>query len=60
MTQIQGLKNFSINIKDTIGKKLLPDERHSIVQFYLEVLDYLNEHDDTDHVHEAIRRFMKL
>lgn len=45
MTQLQGIKNFAINLKPSIlkiknGKKLLPDELNSIREFYLEVVDY--------------------
>ncbi len=46
--QLQGLKNFSENIKDTMLKlrtkeKLTPSERESIVQYYLEIVDYLSQ-----------------
>jgi hypothetical protein len=54
MTQIQGLKNFSINIKKTMLKisdarkgnkvaKLFPEEQSEILEFYLEVVDYLSK-----------------
>lgn len=47
MTQLQGLKNFAVNIKPTMlkikdGKRIHPDELQNVLQFYLEVLDYLN------------------
>lgn len=46
MTQKQGLKNFAVNIKGTMkkcqnGEKLTKDEQNTILQFYLEVVDFL-------------------
>lgn len=46
MTQLEGLKNFAVNIKPTMlkikeGKKLTQSELQAILQFYLEVMDYL-------------------
>ena len=59
-TQVQGLKNFSVNIKDTMLKikdavrdgkgkpaKLTIHEQNSIMQFYLEVVDYLGKQEMT-------------
>ena len=52
MTQLEGLKNFSQNIKGTMEKlhatknttaKLSYSEAHSLVNFYLEVVDYLSK-----------------
>lgn len=52
MTQLEGLKNFSGNIKATMMKlhetknptvKLTYSEAHSLVNFYLEVVDYLSK-----------------
>ena len=48
MEQKQGLKNFCVNIKPIMGKcnagmKLTKDEQKEIVQFYLEVIDYLSK-----------------
>lgn len=54
MTQLEGLKNFSLNIKDTMLKikdaerhigiaKLTKGEQCTILQFYLEVVDYLSK-----------------
>ena len=48
MTLHEGLSNFVKNIEPTIRacrdrKKLTPDQQEQIVQFYLEVLHYLNE-----------------
>ena len=54
MTQLEGLRNFSINIKDTMLKikdatrnsklaRLESHEQDNILQFYLEVVDYLSK-----------------
>ena len=56
MEQKQGLKNFAVNIKPTMLKiktnvdegqgratKLDYHEQYIILQFYLEVIDYLNK-----------------
>ena len=56
MEQKQGLKNFAVNIKPTMLKiktnvdegqgrpaKLDYHEQYNILQFYLEVVDYLNK-----------------
>ena len=54
MTQLEGLKNFSLNIKGTMlrikeatgrGKvaRLGFHEQDTILQFYLEVVDYLSK-----------------
>jgi len=54
MTQLEGLKNFSLNIQSTMLKikeatrrgkaaKLGSLEQNSILQFYLEVVDYLSK-----------------
>lgn len=48
MEQLQGLKNFTANIKPTMlkikdGKKPIASEMQSILQFYLEVVDYLSK-----------------
>lgn len=47
MEQLEGLRNFAVNLKPTMKqiegrKKLLPSELQSILQFYLEVVDYLS------------------
>lgn len=46
MTQEQGIKNFAVNIKPTMlkikeNKELTQSELDSVLQFYLEVVDYL-------------------
>ncbi len=50
MGQKQGLKNFALNIQPAIHKlrdraKLSEGEQESIVQFYLEVVNYLAQPD---------------
>lgn len=47
MEQSKGLKNFTVNIKPTMakikdGKKLTNSELQSILEFYLEVVDYIS------------------
>ena len=47
MGQLQGLKNYIYNIKPVMlklrtKKRLTTEERETIVQFYLEVADYLS------------------
>lgn len=49
MEQKQGLVNFAQNVEPIIQKcrdrkKLMISEQESIVQFYLEVLNYLTTH----------------
>jgi hypothetical protein len=54
--QLQGLKNFSQNIKPTMLKikeakygkppKLSSEELNSILQFYLETINYLSNQTD--------------
>lgn len=48
MTQLEGLRNFALNIKPTMlsiknGEKVSQPELASLLQFYLEVLDYLSK-----------------
>ncbi len=48
MEQKQGLRNFVQNIKPVMlkckgGKKLTKDEQGQIVQFYLEVVDFISK-----------------
>lgn len=48
MNQKQGLQNFAGNMKPIMekcrgGKELTKDERDNIVQFYLEVVDYISK-----------------
>jgi len=56
MEQKQGLQNFAVNIKDIMQKvedtitegmgkpaKLTLHEQRSILQFYLEVVDYISK-----------------
>jgi hypothetical protein len=52
MTQLEGLKNYSLNINGIMEKlhttknptvKLSFSEAHSLVNFYLEVVDYLSK-----------------
>ncbi len=48
MEQLQGIKNFAVNINPIMlrikhGKKPTAQELQSILQFYLEVLDFLNK-----------------
>ena len=54
MTQLEGLKNFSVNIKSVMLKirdaregfkdvRLTASEQSRILQFYLEVVDYLSK-----------------
>ena len=46
MTQLEGIRNFAVNIKPAMlkikaGKKLSYSELQSVLQFYLEVVDYV-------------------
>ena len=48
MEQKQGIKNFAVNIKPIMekcrhGKKLTKQEQETIVQFYLEVVDFISK-----------------
>lgn len=48
MTQLEGLKNFCENIQRTMfkikdGEKLEAHDKNDILQFYLEVVDYLSK-----------------
>jgi len=54
MTQLEGLKNFSLNIKPVMLKirdakrefkvaKLTTSEQSRILEYYLEVVDYLSK-----------------
>jgi len=53
MTQKEGIRNYSLNIRDSMLKiqeatnknkvaKLTTSEQYSILNFYLEVVDYLS------------------
>ena len=49
MTQLEGIRNFAKNIEPTMKKikrkeKVKTEELQSVLQFYLEVLDYLGKH----------------
>ena len=46
MRQIDGLRNFTVNIKPIMTKikndeRLTLEEAHQVLQFYLEVADYI-------------------
>ncbi len=46
MEQKQGIQNFVVNIRETMlrlknGEKLTNDEQKAIVEFYLEVADFI-------------------
>ena len=48
MKQLQGLKNFSLNIRELMlkcknGEKITREEQQTIVEFYLETIDYLSK-----------------
>ena len=48
MTQVEGWRNFSLNVRTTMlkirnGEKLTKSELNDVVEFYLEVVDYLSK-----------------